>query len=305
MKKISLTPNEAEIGIRIDVFVAERVDITRSASQKLLENGNVTVGDTPISKNYKLRSGDIINVILNKPEPLDTSAEEIPLDILYEDSSFVIVNKRKGMVVHPAAGNYTGTLVNALLYHCGDSLSGINGVIRPGIVHRIDKDTSGLLVVAKTDIAHVKLAEQIKNHTLERKYHTIVTGNIKSDDGVINAPISRHRTDRKKMAVISNGRNAVTHYKVLERFDNKFTYLEVQLETGRTHQIRVHMAHNGHPVLGDTVYGKPHHMVDGQCLHAKTLGIKHPVTGEYMIFDSELPDYFKAILEKLRKVYND
>ena len=308
MKRIVLTLNDAEISSRIDLFVAERVGITRSASQKLLENGGVTVNDEPVAKNYKLRASDVVTVILPDPAQLDTEAEEIGLDIVYEDSSLVIVNKPKGMVVHPAAGNHSGTLVNALLHHCGDSLSGINGVIRPGIVHRIDKDTSGLLVIAKTDKAHVSLAEQIKSHTLERKYHTIVIGNIKDDSGVIDAPIARHRTDRKKMAIMPDGRNAVTHYKVLERYDTnqqKYTYLELKLETGRTHQIRVHMASIGHPVLGDAVYGKPYHMVDGQCLHAKTLGIIHPVSGEYMMFDSELPEYFQAVSDKLRKLNNE
>jgi len=305
MKRIVLTLNETEVSSRIDLFVAERVGITRSASQKLLDNGGVTVGDKPVAKNYKLRASDVVTVVLPDPETMDTAAEEIALDIVYEDDSIIIVNKPKGMVVHPAAGNHTGTLVNALLHHCGDSLSGINGVIRPGIVHRIDKDTSGLLVVAKTDIAHISLAEQIKAHTLERKYHTVVIGNIKDDSGVIDAAIARHHTDRKKMAVTAGGRNAVTYYNVLERYDNKSTYLELKLATGRTHQIRVHMASTGHPVLGDTVYGKPHHMVDGQCLHAKTLGIIHPVSGEYMVFDSELPPYFQAVLIKMRKINNE
>ena len=308
MKRIVLTLTDAEISSRIDLFVAERVGITRSASQKLLENGDVTVNNESVAKNYKLRLSDTVTVVLPDPEQLDTAAEEIGLDIVYEDASLVIVSKPKGMVVHPAAGNQSGTLVNALLHHCGDSLSGINGVIRPGIVHRIDKDTSGLLVVAKTDTAHVSLAEQIKSHTLERKYHTIVIGNIKDDSSVIDAPIARHRTDRKKMAIMPDGRNAVTHYKVLERYDThqqKYTYLELKLETGRTHQIRVHMASTGHPVLGDAVYGKPYNMLDGQCLHAKTLGIIHPVSGEYMMFDSELPEYFQAVLDKLRRQSNE
>ena len=305
MKRIVLTLNETEVSSRIDLFVAERVGITRSASQKLLDNGGVTVNDKPVAKNYKLRASDVVTVVLPDPETMDTSAEEIALDIVYEDDSIIIVNKPKGMVVHPAAGNHTGTLVNALLHHCGDTLSGINGVIRPGIVHRIDKDTSGLLAVAKTDIAHVSLAEQIKSHTLERKYHTIVIGSIKDDSGVIDAPIARHHTDRKKMAITTGGRNAVTYYNVLERYDNKFTYLELKLGTGRTHQIRVHMASTGHPVLGDAVYGKPYNMTEGQCLHAKTLGIIHPVSGEYMVFDSELPEYFQAILNKFRKKNNE
>lgn len=305
MKKILLTPTITEVSERIDLFIAGRVEITRSASQKLLENGFVTINDVPVSKNYKLRDNDIVSVMLPDPEPLNTVAENIDVEIVYEDESIIIVNKPKGMVVHPAAGNQSGTLVNALLHHCGESLSGINGIIRPGIVHRIDKDTSGLLAVAKSNNAHVSLAEQIKSHTLERKYHAIVIGNIKDDTGTINAPISRHKTDRKKMAVVSGGREAITHYKVLERFDGKFTYLELQLETGRTHQIRVHMMSTGHPILGDTVYGKPHNMVDGQCLHAKTLGVIHPVTGIYMRFDSELPDYFRLILDKLRKQYEN
>lgn len=290
-----LIPEVEDFGIRIDKFLAERVDLTRSALQKLIENGMVTISGKPINKNHIIKTGDIIYVNIPEPEFSSIEPEDISLNIIYEDSAIIVVNKQKGMVVHPAPGNYSGTLVNALLYHCGGSLSGINGVIRPGIVHRIDKDTSGLLIVAKTDAAHVNLALQIQAHTFERIYHAVVIGNLKNDSGTINAPIGRHKTDRKKMAVTTDGRSAVTHYKVIERF-NKFTYVELKLETGRTHQIRVHMASVGHPVLGDTVYGTASNMVSGQCLHAKTLGIKHPETDEYMVFDSELPEYFMKIL---------
>ncbi len=298
-----------QISQRLDLYIAEREGISRSAAQKLIECGAVTVngGDKP--KNYRLREGDEVECDLPEPVALDTEPENIPLDIVYEDASMLIVNKPKGMVVHPAPGHSGGTLVNALLYHCGASLSGINGVIRPGIVHRIDRDTSGLLCVAKTNEAHESLARQIASHTLERQYRAIVLGNIKDERGTVTAPVGRHPVDRKKMAVVADGRGAVTHYSVVERYDSTsgvFTQLALRLETGRTHQIRVHMAHIGHPVLGDTIYGRgtkwelAHaELLCGQCLHAKTLELFHPVTGERMRFDSPLPGYFMDTINLL------
>lgn len=298
---------DAEIGKRLDVYVAEREEISRSASQKWIENGLVTVNGKEAVKNYRLRAGDEVECDIPEPVPLDAEPENIPLDIVYEDDSFLIVNKPKGMVVHPAPGNYTGTLVNALLWHCGGSLSGINGVIRPGIVHRIDKDTSGLLAVAKNDTAHESLAAQIASHEFERCYQAIVCGNPKEDSGRIDAPIFRHPVDRKKMAIVPGGREAATNYRVLERFDGA-AYAEFRLETGRTHQIRVHCEHIGHPVLGDPVYGglktklgqQYASVLQGQCLHAKTISFRHPVSGELMRFDSGLPEYFEYVLNKLR-----
>ena len=298
---MELTVNP-DIGKRLDVYVAEREGISRSASQKLIENGMVSVAGRTVAKNYRIRPGDEIECELPDPIPLDAEPENIPLDIVYEDSSLLVVNKPKGMVVHPAAGNYEGTLVNALMYHCGDSLSGINGVMRPGIVHRIDKNTSGLLMVAKNDLAHSFLAEQIKEHTFTREYIAVVYGNIKNDEGNVNAPIGRHPVKRKQMAVVAKGgREAVTHYKVIERL-NGFTYLALKLETGRTHQIRVHMAYLGHPVAGDDVYGPKKVITElgGQCLHAKKVGFIHPRTKEYMEFDSPIPDYFERFLNKKR-----
>ncbi|MBQ4574786.1 MAG: RluA family pseudouridine synthase [Clostridia bacterium] len=305
-KSRSFTAEASDAGARIDLFVAERVDLTRSASQKLVEKGAVTVNGRTVAKNYKLRAEDLVEVMLPEPVPYEAAAEDIPLDIIYEDDDLIIVNKPKGMVVHPAAGNYTGTMVNALLHHCGDSLSGINGVIRPGIVHRIDKDTSGLLVVAKNDTAHISLAAQIAEHSFERCYRAVVIGNLKEDSGRIDAPIARHPIDRKKMAIVAGGRNAATNYRVIERFVG-FTYAEFRLETGRTHQIRIHMAHIGHPLLGDTVYGSGKNKFEqqnakilcGQCLHAKTISFVHPRTGELMRFDSPIPDYMQTILKKL------
>lgn len=286
---------------RLDVFVAEKIEITRSYAAKLIENAAVTVNGKVATKNTKLKSGDKVAVIIQDLEPYTAEPENIPLDIVYEDEHLLVVNKPKNMVVHPAAGNYTGTLVNAILYHCGDSLSGINGVMRPGILHRIDKNTSGLLLVAKNDNAHLFLSEQIKEHSLTREYEAVVYGNLKNDSGTIDAPIARHSVKRKQMAIVMGGRNAVTHYTVLERFGD-FTHVRLRLETGRTHQIRVHMAHIGHPVAGDDVYG-PHKVIaklGGQCLHARKIGFIHPATHEYMEFTSELPEYFTKFLKELR-----
>lgn len=292
--------------LRIDKFLSKNIpDVTRSAIQGYITNGCVTVNNVEVNKNYKTRLNDIILVSVPDPVELEAIPENIPLDIIYEDNDVIVVNKPKGMVVHPAAGNYTGTLVNALLYHCKDSLSGINGVLRPGIVHRIDKNTSGLLIVAKNDIAHKGLAEQIKEHSFTRQYETIVYGNIKDNTGTINQPIGRNPHDRKKMAVTSqNSKNAVTHFEVLERF-NEFTHLAVSLETGRTHQIRVHMAYINHPVAGDDVYGpkKVITKLNGQCLHARKIGFVHPVSGEYLEFTSDLPEYFTNFLNELKSKY--
>ncbi len=298
MDRVSLTGIN---GIRVDKFISESVEgLTRSHVQKLIEEGNVTVDGKGVKANARLKDGQAVEIIIPAPAKLETEPEDIPLDIVYEDSYMLVVNKPQGMVVHPAAGNYSGTLVNALLAHCGDSLSEINGVIRPGIVHRIDKDTSGLLLVAKNNEAHISLAEQIKEHSLTRKYIALVHGNIKTDEGVIDAPIGRHPTDRKKMCITDkNSRNAVTHYKVLGRY-NGYSFIECRLETGRTHQIRVHMASKGHPVIGDPVYGpkKSKYSEKGQLLHAKTVGFIHPMTKEYMEFSTEIPDRFLKYVRK-------
>lgn len=303
-----MCPNKFEFlieaaGERIDRFLTEQFsDKTRSFVQKLIEDKDVLVNGQTVSKNYKLRAGDCVEVSLPEPVPLNVGAENIPLDILYEDADLLVVNKPKGMVVHPAAGNEDGTLVNALLYHCRDSLSGINGVLRPGIVHRIDKDTSGVLMVAKNDRAHQHLAAQIKEHSFLREYRAIVYGNVKEDSGIIDAPIGRSNKDRKKMCVTDqNARQAVTHFAVLERFRG-FTYLKFRLETGRTHQIRVHMAYLGHPIAGDPVYGpkKVLSQLNGQCLHAMTLGFEHPTSGEWMEFTAPLPCCFTDFLDSLQ-----
>ena len=291
-------------GLRLDKFLSIRMEeLTRSAAERLAEQGKDSCEGKILGKKYRLHRGDKIEVILPEPVGLDVLPEAIPLDIRYEDADLLVVNKPKGMVVHPAAGHANGTLVNALLAHCGDSLSGINGVIRPGIVHRIDKDTSGLLIVAKNDFAHQHLAEQIKEHHFTRVYEAVVHGNLKEDTGTVDAPIGRHPTDRKRMAVTEkNARNAVTHFEVLARYKG-FTHVRLKLETGRTHQIRVHMAYIGHPVAGDPVYGpkKPVPNLDGQCLHARVVGFIHPRTGNYLEITSELPPYFMTLLEKLRK----
>lgn len=294
-----------ENSIRIDKFVSDNIsDLSRSSAVNLIESGNITVNEKDVNKNYKLKTGDSVYVCIPDPVEYEAKAENIPLDIVYEDEYLLVVNKPKGMVVHPAAGNYDGTLVNALLYHCKDSLSGINGVMRPGIVHRIDKDTSGLLIVAKNDFSHTHLAEQIKEHSFTREYQTIVFGNLKDDCGTVDAPIGRNPNDRKKMCVISkNSKNAVTHFSVIERYKG-YTHVKCRLETGRTHQIRVHMAYIGHPVSGDLVYGVKKEKVDfvGQCLHAGKIGFIHPKTKEYMEFTSPLPEYFSQYLEKLKNI---
>lgn len=290
-------------GERIDRFLSANLeDLSRSYIQKLVKEGGILVNGNPVKANYKINAGDEIRVQIPDPEPLDILPEEIPLDILYEDEDILVVNKPKGMVVHPAPGHYSHTLVNAVLYHCGSRLSGINGVLRPGIVHRIDMDTTGSLLICKNDRAHQILADELKEHHFTRRYHAVVLGNLKEDTGTVNAPIGRNPTDRKKMSTKApNGRRAVTHYWVLERFGD-YTYIECELETGRTHQIRVHMASIGHPILGDSVYGpaKCPFKLEGQTLHAKILGITHPSTGKYMEFDAPLPDYFVSLLERLR-----
>ena len=311
-RSVSMTPESFDIGKRIDAFVSERTSLTRSAAARLIESGDIAVNGKTVAKNYKLRAGDTVDIELPEPEDSEACPENIPLDIVYEDSDIVVVNKPKGMVVHPAPGNPNGTLVNALLYHCRDSLSGIGGVVRPGIVHRIDKDTGGLLVVAKNDGAHLFLADLIKEHDVERIYYAIILGNLKEDRGTVDAPIGRHPVDRKRMAVIRGGegrsRDAVTHWSVVERF-GRFTLVRCELETGRTHQIRVHMASIGHPLLGDSVYGgdgtqfeaKHRRLIEGQCLFAAELRLKHPTTGKDMVFTAPLPEYFEKLLAELRR----
>ena len=298
-----LKVSEGEEG-RLDKYLSDKLeDMTRSYLKKLISDDKaVLVNGNPAKPNYKLKPGDIIELAVPEPIELEIKAENISLDIVYEDNDMLVVNKPQGMVVHPAAGNYTGTLVNALLYHCGDSLSGINGEKRPGIVHRIDKDTSGLLLVAKNDNAHQKLSSQIKEHSLTRAYKALVHGNIKQDSGRIDAPIGRHPSDRKKMTITDkNSSEAVTNFRVLERY-GRHTFVECILETGRTHQIRVHMSKNGHPIVGDKTYGvkKEEFNLTGQLLHAYKVGFIHPVSGEYMEFVSELPDYYMNVLDRLR-----
>lgn len=303
--KIELTVPEYETGKRIDKFLSENIEgYSRSFISGLIDDGNVCVNAKSVSKSFKLSAGQLIEIEFDEPaEPL-AEAEDIPLDIVYEDEHLLVVNKPKGMVVHPAAGNYTGTLVNGLLYHCKGNLSGINGVLRPGIVHRIDKNTSGLLVVAKSDIAHNSLSEQLKEHSITREYHAVVYGHLKSENGTVDAPLGRHSIDRKKMCVTDKtSKSAVTHYEVMEEFRD-FTYIKCILETGRTHQIRVHMAYIGHPLAGDDVYGpkKVITELEGQCLHAAKLGFIHPVSGEYMEFKSPLPEVFEKFLQKQRNI---
>lgn len=306
MQTLEFTAPPEAAGQRLDRFLADACGgLTRSALQNLIEQGAAAVNGQPAPKRYKVRAGDCVTLTVPDPRPLEAQPQNIPLDIVYEDAHLIVVNKPKGMVVHPAPGNPDGTLVNALLYHCGDSLSGINGVMRPGIVHRIDKDTSGLLIVAKNDMAHQRLAEQIQAHSFTREYRAIVYGNVKEDQGTVDQPIGRHPVERKKMAVLPQSpaaRRAVTHYVVEERLKG-FTYLRLRLETGRTHQIRVHMAYLGHPVAGDPVYGpkKVLTFLQGQCLHAGKIGFVHPRTGEYLEFTAPLPAYFSDFLEKLRR----
>ncbi|MBR0105135.1 MAG: RluA family pseudouridine synthase [Firmicutes bacterium] len=302
MEEIFLTAEEKDEGRRVDVFVAECLEeISRSRVQSLLESENILVNGKKVKSNYKLKNNDVVSVSMPPLYEAEIVPEDIPLDILYEDEHIIVVNKPKGMVVHPAPGHFSGTLVNALMYHCRDNLSGINGVLRPGIVHRIDKDTSGILVAAKTDTAHKGLAEALSVHDIKRIYYAIVMNKVKEEEGTIDKPIGRHKTDRKKMAVVPNGRNAVTHYKVIE-YLGKYTFIEAKLETGRTHQIRVHMASIGNPLLGDEVYGskKQPFNTDGQVLHAGVLGFIHPVTGEYMEFSAPLPEYFQKVLRLIR-----
>lgn len=299
MKKIVLAENEP--GVRMDSYIAERAELSRSYAAKLCADGLVRQNGVPCGKNTKTAEGGVIEIDLPDPVAPDILPEDIPLDIVYEDDDLIVVNKPQGMVVHPANGNYTGTLVNALMYHCRDSLSGINGVLRPGIVHRIDKDTAGLLVCAKNDDAHSALAVQLKERKANRRYIALVVGNVK-EGGTVNKPLGRSPSDRKKMAVCASGREAVTHYTPLEHY-NSYTLIECVLETGRTHQIRVHMASIGHPICGDKTYGAKNDKIkaDGQLLFAKTLGFVHPTRGEYMEFSAPLPCYFEEILNKLRK----
>ena len=301
MNSYSFIAGIEDVGTRIDKWlISKEIDITRNSLQKLIDDGGVTVNGSPVGKSYKLRNGDSVLIDIPEPKELEVEAQDIPIDIVYEDDELLVVNKPKGMVVHPAPGNPDKTLVNALLFHCEGRLSSINGVIRPGIVHRIDKNTSGLLVVAKTDNAHNFLAQQISEHSFTREYRAVVCGRFGEQSGTVDAPIGRDKRDRKKMCVcMQNSKNAVTHFEVIEQYD-KYAYMKFILETGRTHQIRVHCAYIGHPVLGDDVYGKPFKGLEGQCLHAKKLGFIHPQTKEYMEFESELPDYFTGVLNKIR-----
>lgn len=300
MKKIYV--EQEHIGKRIDAYLAEKTENSRVAIQRLIENGNITVNGKNPKVSYKVQQNDEINVEEEQPKEISLEAQEIPLDILYEDNDIIVINKPKGMVVHPANGNLDGTLVNAVMAICKESLSGIGGEIRPGIVHRLDKDTSGVIVVAKNDKSHINLSEQIKNHEVEKTYIALVRGFVKENEATVNMPIGRSTKDRKKMAVRKDGKNAVTHFKVIERFKN-YTLLEVKIETGRTHQIRVHMTEIGYPIIGDTVYsnGKNEWNIEGQCLHAKSLKFKHPVTGKDMIVEAPLPEYLESVIEELKK----
>ncbi|MTQ98671.1 RluA family pseudouridine synthase [Pseudoflavonifractor sp. BIOML-A6] len=303
MAILRLTPDRE--GERCDQFLSRQLpELSRSAAQRLLEEGAVTLRGVRVKKNYKTAPGDELVLVLPDPVEADVLPQDIPLDVAYEDDDVIVVNKAVGMVVHPAAGHPDGTLVNALLYHCGESLSGINGELRPGIVHRIDRDTSGLIIAAKNDFAHLALAGQLQDHSLYREYEAVAVGGFQEDAGSVSAPIGRHYSDRKKMAVDRlRGREAITHWTVLERFSG-YTHLQCRLETGRTHQIRVHLASIGHPLLGDTVYGakKPYPGLAGQCLHAKRLSFVHPRTGERVTVECPLPEYFRLVLEKLRRL---
>lgn len=309
MKTLQLTVLLEDAGTRADSFLQRRTDLTRSAAERLLEEKQVFKGGVPIRKSYRMAEGDILELVLPDPKESGAAAQDIALDVVYEDRDLIVVNKPVGMVVHPSAGHEEDTLVNALLFHCRDSLSGIGGELRPGIVHRIDKDTSGLLVCAKNDAAHLFLSEHLKDHSIRRTYYALVQGGFRDEEGTVNAPIGRSPRDRKKMAVVPDGKPAVTHYRVLERFSG-FTLLECNLETGRTHQIRVHMAHIGHPLMGDTLYGgghtafekQNHDLLCGQCLHAGALELVHPRTGETMRFTCPLPPYFEELLLRLRRL---
>ena len=303
MENLELTVSSDASGARLDKFIADNSDLSRSSVAKLIDEGRVSVNGNTAAKSIKLKSGDIVTADVPDAQLLNVEPQNIPIEIVYEDDDLLVVNKPKGMVVHPAPGNYDGTLVNALLYHCGDTLSGINGVIRPGIVHRIDKDTSGLLIVAKNDAAHTSLALQIQEHSFRREYEAVVIGNFREDEGTINLPLGRSPHDRKKQSVNGlNPRHAVTHYSVIERYRG-FGHCKFRLETGRTHQIRVHCAAMGHPVAGDTVYGDAKHTygLQGQCLHARVIGFVHPSSGEYMEFTSDLPEYFTDFLKKMEQ----
>lgn len=301
MDRRTLQVNPGDAGRRVDVYLASAVEgLTRSAAARLLEQGRVSCAGKALAKNFRLAGGEVLQVELPAPEAPDVEPEDIPLDVVYEDGDVIVVNKPKGLVVHPAPGHPDGTLVNALLHHCAGSLSGIGGVLRPGIVHRIDRDTSGLIIAAKNDFAHRKLAAQLADHTLARTYECIVTGNLREDSGTVDAPIGRHPTNRKKMAVVAGGRSAVTHWEVINRYGG-FTHVRCRLETGRTHQIRVHMAYLGHPILGDTVYGskKPVPGLTGQCLHAVGLRFVHPRTGKMVELCCPLPEEFQNQLRIL------
>ena len=301
METRTLQVNPEDTGTRLDAWLAGQLpDVTRSAAARLCEEGRVTAAGKPLAKNYRLSGGEAVSVTLPDPEPVDVAPQNIPLDVVYEDSDVIVVNKPKGLVVHPAPGHPDGTLVNALLHHCGDSLSGIGGEKRPGIVHRIDRDTSGLIIAAKNDFAHQKLSAQLSDHSLARTYECIVVGNLREDSGTVDAPIGRDKRDRKKMAVVPDGRRAVTHWEVIARYPG-FTHVRCRLETGRTHQIRVHMAYLGHPILGDTVSGakKPVPGLQGQCLHAVGLRFVHPRTGETVVLTCPLPEEFQRELKKL------
>lgn len=308
-KNICFVADDDTEPVRIDKYIASvNEELSRTYIQRLIDDRMVLVNDKPVKASYKVEEGDRICYTVPDPQMPSVEPEDIPLDIVYEDDDLIIVNKPKGMVVHPAPGSPGGTLVNALLYRCGDSLSGINGVLRPGIVHRIDKDTTGLIVVCKNDNAHRLIAEQLKVHSVTRRYTALCCGNLKDDEGVVDAPIGRNTTDRKKMAIDRvHGKQAVTHYRVLERFKKGsacYTLIECRLETGRTHQIRVHMSSLGHPLLGDDIYGgarDDYKYLEGQCLHAGVLGLVRPSDGEYIEFNAELPDYFKALLDKMRQ----
>ncbi len=300
-KRLTVAPEEE--ALRLDILLSRRVEgLSRSAAQRLLEEGQVSLGGRPLKKNHKLRAGEDLELCLPDPVPMDARPQDIPLDIVYEDRDVAVINKPRGMVVHPAPGNPDGTVVNALLAHCGQSLSGVGGAIRPGIVHRIDKDTSGLLIIAKNDRAHLALSAQLKDHTLSRVYEAVAIGSLKEDRGTVDASIGRSLRDRKKMAVVPDGRRAVTHYQVLARYPG-YTYLRCRLETGRTHQIRVHMAYLGHPLAGDPVYGPKSdpYQLGGQCLHARELTFVHPTTGQTVHLTCPLPDWFSDFLRKLEK----